>query len=168
VGGALFGLGAVQASKGDQLYGLQIGLSPGCLPAEGQHSDLLHPSTGTDLKAGQASSRAITAVGTWRMPCVIYPIAPVRTVRFREAEEVFLVMELYIVRSVLQLVCTVILAHHSLIHSFIHSFIYSFIQNPLKNKTEPVNLAFLKKKKMSSAKHCLLRRGHSKGLLSPC
>lgn len=31
-----------------------------------------------------------------------YTIAPESTVRFREAEEVFLVTELYIVRSVLQ------------------------------------------------------------------
>lgn len=65
-------------------------------------SDSLHPSLGTDLEAGQASSHAIIAAGAWWMPYVIYPIAPVRTLRFREAGEVFLVMELYVVRSVLQ------------------------------------------------------------------
>lgn len=110
-------------------------------------SDLLHPSIGTDLKAGQASSHVIIVVGAWHTPCVIYPIAPVRTLRFKGSRRGFPgrgVIHSQVCTT--ELACRVILTHHSLVHSFI----YSLIQNPLKGKQKRTCQSSISKKKKKS------------------
>lgn len=64
--------------------------------------DILYLNIGTVLKVGQASSHSVATVSAWRRSYVISPIAPGKKLRLGEAEEVFLIPELYTARSVLQ------------------------------------------------------------------
>lgn len=84
--------------------GAQFSVSPstGATQSYQRLPDILHPNIGTVLKVSQASSHSVAAVSAWHRSYVICPIAPERKLRLGEAEEVFLLTELYTARSVLQ------------------------------------------------------------------